>query len=223
MIRNLLNLFKKESYCQSAWDLCLEMLNESLGMFTDAAESFHNEENLNCDIYNRDRVINKFERKVRRDIVTHLAVSNNPDINSALVLTSIIIDIERIGDYTKNIIELAITHPGRFQGGELSQEIVEIETAVQKMFRDLIPCMENGDVDEARRILGDHQILAGRVEDCLQDLITGKVLATDSGAAVVAALYMRYLKRISAHLKNVASSLVNPYYRIGFREKDQSS
>jgi hypothetical protein len=33
------------------------------------------------------------------------------------------------------------------------------------------------------------------------------------------ALYLRYLKRVSAHLKNVATSVVNPYHRIGFREK----
>jgi hypothetical protein len=33
---------------------------------------------------------------------------------------------------------------------------------------------------------------------------------------------MRYLKRVSAHLKNVASSVVNPYHRIGFREKTES-
>jgi len=37
------------------------------------------------------------------------------------------------------------------------------------------------------------------------------------------ALYMRYLKRVSAHLKNVATSVVNPYHRIGFREKEVKS
>ena len=33
------------------------------------------------------------------------------------------------------------------------------------------------------------------------------------------ALYLRYLKRVSAHIKNVATSVVNPYHRIGYREK----
>jgi phosphate uptake regulator len=45
------------------------------------------------------------------------------------------------------------------------------------------------------------------------------VMRDDSGEAVTAALYLRYLKRVSAHIKNVATSVVNPYYRIGFREK----
>jgi len=30
---------------------------------------------------------------------------------------------------------------------------------------------------------------------------------------------LRYLKRVSAHLKNVATSVVNPYHRIGYKEK----
>ena len=50
--------------------------------------------------------------------------------------------------------------------------------------------------------------------------VTGRVLGSESGAAVTAALYLRFLKRVSAHLKNVATSVVNPYYRIGFREKN---
>jgi hypothetical protein len=34
---------------------------------------------------------------------------------------------------------------------------------------------------------------------------------------VTTVLYLRYLKRVSAHLKNIASSVVNPFDRIGFR------
>ena len=38
--------------------------------------------------------------------------------------------------------------------------------------------------------------------------------------AVTTALYVRFLKRISAHLMNIASSVVNPFDRIGFRGDD---
>jgi len=38
--------------------------------------------------------------------------------------------------------------------------------------------------------------------------------------AVSTALYVRFLKRISAHLMNIASSIVNPFDRIGFRDDD---
>jgi len=35
--------------------------------------------------------------------------------------------------------------------------------------------------------------------------------------AIVLALLLRFLKRVSAHLKNVASSLVNPYQKLGYK------
>ena len=64
-----------------------------------------------------------------------------------------------------------------------------------------------------------HKEVNGSVERHLTALREGKALVGDSGRAVTTALYLRYLKRMSAHLKNVATSVVNPYHRIGFREK----
>jgi phosphate uptake regulator len=219
MLRKFMALWKKESLCDDSFRACLTMLRESQGMFRDAVASLRRTGSLDIDIYARDRALNRFERQVRRNLVTHLAVASNPDINMTLVLTAIVIDIERIGDYTKNIVELAAAHPGVFQGGEIQGEIEAIEEAVLQMFDALPVALEVPDRDKARQILGDHQLVADRVEECIQDLIAGKVLGNDSGAAVTAALYLRFLKRVSAHLKNVASSVVNPYYRIGYREK----
>lgn len=219
MLKKLLNLWKRESLCEDAFQACLMMLRESMGMFGDAVASLRQEQPLKADIYARDRSLNKFERHVRRDIVTHLAVSTNPDINTALVLTAIVIDIERIGDYTKNIVELAVAHPGIFRGGEIAGDIETIELTVKRMFEALPGTLARSDSDTARQILGDHHIVAERADECIGDLIAGKVLGGETGAAVTAALYLRYLKRVSAHLKNVASSVVNPYYRIGYREK----
>ncbi len=220
MLHEFLTFWKKESLCDDAFQACMKMLRESQSMFNDAIKSLRNEEELECDIFDRDRAINKFERLVRRDVVTHLAVSNNPDINNALVLTAISIDIERVGDYTKNIVELALIHPGVFQGGDIEKEILEAESTIQGMFAILPDCIEDSDMDKAREIMGDHQVVADNIEDCLRALIDGKVITNDTGQAAAATLYLRYLKRISAHLKNVATSVVNPYYRIGFREKD---
>ena len=40
-----------------------------------------------------------------------------------------------------------------------------------------------------------------------------------SGDAVSLALYFRWLKRINSHLRNITTSVVNPFDRIGFRPK----
>jgi phosphate uptake regulator len=128
-------------------------------------------------------------------------------------------DIERIGDYTKNIVELAAIHPGRFDGGELAEEIESMVATVRGMFVDLIPALEKTDLEKARRVIAEHQEMVHRVEGHIESLAAGRVMTGNSGEAVTAALFLRYLKRIGAHLKNVATSIVNPYYRIGYREK----
>ena len=219
MWSKLKRLFSKETQCDEAFRECLDVLRESYTMVNDAIASLRTEGAMEIDIYARDRKINRFERRVRRKIVTHLAISSNPDVISSLVLTAVVIDIERIGDYTKNIVELAAIHEKPFRPGELDGQILEIEETVKRLLHDLPGALESSDVEMARGIIGDHQVLSDQVEELIEDLVKGKTLTHDSGEAVTAALYLRNLKRVSAHVKNVATSVVNPYYRIGFREK----
>jgi phosphate transport system protein len=82
--------------------------------------------------------------------------------------------------------------------------------------------LEGSDQDRARMVLSRHKEVTGSVERHLLSLRKGSELAEDSGRAVTAALYLRYLKRMSAHVKNVATSIVNPFHRIGFREKTKT-
>lgn len=223
MWKEILQLFKRDNLCQEAFKEAIQMLDTSKGMFNDAVASLRTEGCMDEDIYERDQQLNKFERDVRRKIVTHLAISTNPDVNMALLLTSVVVDIERIGDYTKNIVELAADCDHAFKGGEIEEDINAVENILTGMFDSIIPALQTTDVEKARRIFSDHEDLAKIVEQKLRLLSKGTVLVGDTRTAVIAALYIRYLKRISAHLKNVATSVINPYHRIGFREKDEEN
>jgi phosphate uptake regulator len=219
MWKDILSLFRGGGLCQEAFEEALLMLDTSHGMFGDAVGALHKKGVLVDDIYERDRQLNKFERSVRRKIVTHLSVSSKPDVNMGLVITAIVIDIERIGDYAKNISELAVGLEEPFDALELDGEVQRLEALVERNFTDLPPALQESDEDRARGILERHKEINGSVERHLTALREGKALVGDSGRAVTTALYLRYLKRMSAHLKNVATSVVNPYHRIGFREK----
>lgn len=219
MWKELLSVFKGSGLCQEAFDEAILMLQASHSMHRDSVAALHKSGVLVTDIYERDRQLNRYERSVRRKILTHLSVSPKPDINMGLVITAIVIDIERIGDYTKNIVELASGLAEPFTGGELNEEIIELEGIVDRLFTDIVPALRGTNVELARKILEDHKKVSARVERGLELLRNDKALAGQSGRAVTAALYLRYLKRVSAHLKNVATSVVNPYYRIGFKEK----
>ncbi len=219
MWKEILQLFQKDSLCDEAFKESIIMLEESKRMFDAAVISLRREGQLSVDVMKRDKQLNKYERSVRRKILSHLAVASNPDANMALVLTAVVIDIERIGDFTKNIVELASECDHAFSAGEIDDDVFEMEKTVKRMFERIIPALQDSDMDKAREVYSDHVVLNDTFEENMTQLINGELLSEDSGAAVQTAVYLRYLKRISAHLKNVATSVVNPYYRIGYREK----
>jgi len=220
MWKDILGLFKGAGLCEEAFDEALLMLETSRGMYRDAVRALHDKGAMVADLYQRDRQLNRYERSVRRKIVTHMSVSPKPDINMGLVLTAIVIDIERIGDYTKNILELAMGLDAPFDGLELDANVREIERTLEKMFDDIIPALQVSDESKARAIIEAHAGVSSMVEKDILRLRNSEVLTGRSGHAVTVALHLRFLKRVSAHLKNVATSVVNPYYRIGFRVKD---
>ena len=220
MWKDLLTLFRGGGLCEEAFDEALLMLDESHGMFRDAIAALRKDGTLAADIYERDQQLNKYERSVRRKIVTHMSVSAKPDINMGLVLTSLVVDIERIGDYTKNIAELAATLEEPFDALDLNDDVEELENTLQKMFTCVAEALRDADEDVARSVMEMQSRVGDLVEADILRLRRREVLKGRSGHAVTVAIYLRYLKRVGAHLKNLATSVVNPYDRIGFREKD---
>ncbi|MDH3396700.1 MAG: hypothetical protein OEM81_02580, partial [Acidimicrobiia bacterium] len=60
------------------------------------------------DIRKTDKGVNKAERAVRRELVVHVSVrGTSADIPLVLASMSIVKDAERIGDYSKNIWDIA--------------------------------------------------------------------------------------------------------------------
>ena len=54
------------------------------------------------------------------------------------------------------------------------------------------------------------------------DYIKGVDVEVSSSNAAALALYFRYLKRINSHLRNVATSVVNPFDQIGYMQKTKN-
>jgi phosphate transport system protein len=225
MFKQFFELFRKDNLLQQAYDRSLEMLEADREMFLAAASSLreHDDARIELDIYAKDQLINAYEREVRRKVLTHLALTSSQSIAAGLALVSIVIDIERIGDLTKNIVDLALNHPGKLTCGTLEEDIRKIETTVKTMFTLLIEALPNGDEGKAKEVMSEHWWIARRSDEILNVLIKRNEPDLVCNEAVATALYVRFLKRISAHLMNIASSVVNPFDRIGFRDDDPNS
>ena len=221
MFKQIFEIFKSDSLFEQALGECHEMLDIDLTMFKASINSLRKSDSsdIDIDIFAMDKKINEFERDVRRKVMTHLAVGGKEDIGSGLVLVSVVIDIERIGDYTKNIYDLAVNHPKKLDGGSVEDRLAEIETISYKLFEDTIDAFKNQNIEKARGLMGYYkENISSQSDSITNEIIMGKVGDLDIGSASAVGLYARYLKRIAAHSRNLISSVVNPFERIGYPE-----
>ena len=217
----IFNLFKSDSLYVQALEECHEMLDIDLKMFQESINVLRNKDNSESsfDIRKADLKINEFERSVRRKVMTHLAVSGTDDLGSGLILISVVTDIERIGDYTKNIYDLSKFYTKRLNGHDLESDLSNVEEKVVSLFQNSIKAFKDQDLELARQLMKDYKESISKQSDKItNDIISGK-LSMDADTATAVAMYSRYLKRIGAHSRNLISSVVNPFERIGYREE----
>ncbi len=225
MIKEILSVFKANTLMDRAFQRSYDMLDLTFKMYIQAKEVLRNTEHteLEVDISDEDIEVNKYQREVRKDVFNHLVLTDGEQLSSGLVLVSIVIDIERIGDFTKNIVEIAQNHPQRLHGGKFEDELIRIEDSVEENFRRTIEVFKNSDEQAARQLIKDFKWISKVSDESLMALVKQADPSITSGSAAALALYFRSLKRINAHLRNVTTSVVNPFHRIGYKPKKKKN
>ena len=73
------------------------------------------------------------------------------------------------------------------------------------------------DEDLARTLIENYKQMVSSVSDkIVEGIVRGDVMLDSHSHSATLVLYSRYLKRIGAHLKNITSTVVNAYDRIGY-------
>ncbi|MCO6474732.1 MAG: hypothetical protein J5I57_13440 [Melioribacteraceae bacterium] len=221
MIKEILAVFKSDSYMRRAYDRSFKMLDLTHEMFLTAKEVLREKDELltSININDQDIEVNKFQREVRRDVFTHLTMAGTDELASGLALVSIVIDIERIGDYTKNIVEIASQHKAELKAGYFEEDLKKIEDAVCENFKRTIDCFKNSDSDEAEKLISEYKWVSKLSDKIIEQLITDEEYTLNARSAVALTLYIRSLKRVYSHLRNVTTSIINPFDRIGYKPK----
>ncbi len=208
---NSLNLALGESYAML--EKAHLMFRESVRLLRDVATV-----EMKLDIYEEDRDINARQVQIRGRVLRYLAVAGTADLVPCLVLSSIVIDIERIGDYTKNITELATAYSGKLDCGKFEPKVAHIEATVERLFSETRGVLAASDRQAARRLLDECSGVRKDVDEVIAMLIEADDEDMGTAQTATVALYVRYLKRVGAHLLNILSSVVVPFERIGYRE-----
>ena len=222
IFREIVNLWKSEDLLSQAWDESYKMMMLSNEMFTQAIKYLRegeNDETIRM-LKKRDVEINTFQRDVRKKVVTHYAISQDiDDLPNGLVLLNMVVDVERVGDYTKNILDLALNHPNIIKSEEFSEDLYHVEQEVISRFSKTLEAIHTQDADVAQKLLTNYKTTLTSISDTIVNgCISGEISLGNESKTVALALYARYLKRIGAHLKNITTVLVNPFDAVGYKK-----
>ena len=171
------------------------------------------------EVRRTDRQINVTEIEIRRELLVHISVHGTADAGEMLVFMNMIKDLERIGDYNKNIFDLALEGVS-FSGAEDLEQILGFRDELSSRIALMGEILDTRDEDRARAYIerGDH------LRREFDGLVNELVHATDPAlVAVPRALLYRFLKRVAAHCANVATAVVMPVDRLDYFDEDDDT
>jgi phosphate uptake regulator len=218
-----LEMFKSwrgEGVLDQTLDSFLQMLDDGQWMFsvaTDALWTSGWNDDVKTQIYERDIRINKAERSNRKKIVEHLSIDPGRDTNYCLVLMSVMKDAERVGDYCKNLFEVSQYHPTQNDQNAYRESFMAIHIDITGMFANIGTCFRESDEVIGRELVEKEVEVSKKCDALIETLLDSTDL--EVRPAVCYSLLARYYKRISAHLGNIASSVVLPLHKMDYYDE----
>jgi phosphate transport system protein len=169
-------------------------------------------------ISRRDVGLNQLQRQIRKQVIAHLSLGDGrKDAPYCLLLMSLVKDVERIGDYCKNIVEVYDEGGGPIPDDENGAELREIRAAVEETFAAVAKVFLESDTETAMDLLRRGRELNRRC-----DLLVSRCARSsyDAPTTTTTVLGARYYKRIQSHLMNVLSGVVMPLHKLDYYDED---
>lgn len=216
MFRQIFGSDKRSTLVDAAFKDVSTMLQQSAKMLDLALAALLDNEELKVDLDHMDDVVDESERMVRRTILEHLSVNPKQDLVASLILVSMVQDAERVGDFSRGLAEVVgLARSPR--EGQFADKLRELANRVRPLFEISEKAFLEDDSQEATRVVTEHANLKRALA-----AYTDEVAASDLSAdmAIVYASAARILRRISAHLSNIASTVVQPFDRIRHGDED---
>jgi phosphate transport system protein len=219
MFKELLGLLKSSNAIALMGADFSRMLKISQEITLAAGQDFFGEEEGEGheEIRKRDIAINKLERGVRKQVIAHLTLSPSPaEVPYCLLLMSIVKDVERIGDYAKNLAEVRLEGGAPIPDDELGTELRDIRRIVEGTFARVDEVFASSDAEVANALIEEGRTVTRRC-----DALLGKVARSDHDAATATSVVLgaRYYKRIGGHLLNVLSGVVMPLHKLDYHDE----
>lgn len=220
MLREFLSIFRSGQPLEAMGENFAQMLKLTYEQTIQAGEIYFGKAaspDERTQIYKWDVKVNKLERAIRKQVIAHLSVrGNTASLPYSLLLMSLVKDVERIGDYAKNLSEVVELHSGPLPDDEIVAELREIRSGVEGAFAVTADVFASSDRERAVELIREGRDLTHRC-DALVQRIAGS--SHDAGITTALVLGTRFYKRIGAHAINILSSVVMPLHKLDYYDE----
>ena len=167
------------------------------------------------EVRRTDRQINVTEMEIRRELVVHFSVHAGGDATEMLVFMNMVKDLERIGDYNKNVFDLAEEGVSFAEADDL-ERILGFRDEISSRIALMGEILTVRDEERARAYIARSDELRREFDT----LVNGLIHSTEPALhAVPRALLYRFLKRITAHSLNVVTAVIMPVDRLDYYDE----
>ena len=219
VVKQILQAYRTNKVIRESEKEIRTMLNLAHSLFEASSLALLHHKEVGFDLYARDREINQLVVDIRKKIVEHLSITACHNVGGELVFLKVINDIERVGDYSKNILDLCKQLSAPLPESDYQAKLVDMFPTVEGFFKKAENALFDGVEEDARTVIKGHLVINQDCEGIVEALLNDKQIPAPE--AIALALTARYFKRVSSHLKNVASTAVNPFPHIGYMHPEE--
>ncbi len=222
MLRELLSIFRSNEPLSVMGERFAQMLTLTHQMTLEAGEIYFKmdpEPEGRTRIYKADVQVNKLERTIRKKVIAHLSITGNTaSLPYCLLLQSLVKDVERIGDYAKNLAEAPEFNDTPLPDDEIVAELREIRKGVEAAFTATAEVFTSSDRERAVTLIREGRDITHRCEALIVRIARSSYPADLTAATVLGS---RYYKRIGAHVLNILSSVVMPLHKLDYYDEKE--
>ncbi|NQV04478.1 MAG: hypothetical protein HQ532_03170 [Candidatus Omnitrophica bacterium] len=223
MFRNLLQFWKGKAFLTEVLEEFKGMLDETQKMFDSVCKRLiYNEQEpgLKDRIYAIDKNVNKLQRNIRKRVIEHLSIQPSVDVSTSLLLMSVVKDAERLGDYAKNLFEVTRYLQKPMNKDTYRELFNNIEKEILELFQKTKEAFMESDEAKANLSWQYESKITKRCDEIIEKLAKGNLPTNE---AVCFVLTARYFKRITAHLSNIATSVVLPLSELDYFDEKREN
>jgi len=215
MFRNILDALTKNPLLDEAYRDLDRINHLTQEMFIMSRRALIDQEVPPKEVQIRDKKVNSLVQIIRKKVFEYLSINSSPNIHAGLVIISLVIDYERIGDYTKDIALMREEFDYRDDFRPYIKDHLEkMEDIISLMFLESHKAIEESEGKASGKVSELEESLKEEYNLFKSELLEKGCVQNESLTGLVTA---RILKRIAAHHDNISSAAVRPFPKLGFK------